>query len=229
MDYPESILPKANYVTPFPLETLNHSDFSVTRRIKGKLDDNIDYVGGRARIDPDCFGTIVRMSVNLLGGTFLPEFTSFHQYDRGKETWDGTSDINLADYEGCYEDSGDDFVFYKLPVLHGALYPHDYKFEKKGNYRAYQDFVENKLNVQFTEGIKVPITITLTLEHVPTNLNYWHFEMRVELTDEHKQINKGGSWRDLIFTHILTTILCQEFTEKLETLGTIAPEVYTCS
>ncbi len=226
MDYPESILPKANYVTPFPLEALNQSDFSVTRRIRGKLDDNIDYVGGRARIDPDCLGTIVGMSVNLLGGTFLPEFTSFHQSDRGKDTWNGTSNINLADYEGCYEDLGDEFVFYKLPVLHRAIYPHEYKFEKKGSFRAYQDFIEKKLNEQFYVGIKVPITITLTLEHVPTNLNYWHFEMRVELIDEKKQINKRGSWRDLIFTHILTTVLCQEFTEKLETKGVISSELY---
>ncbi len=226
MDYPESILPKTNYVNPFPLKSLNHSDFSVTRRIEGKLDENIDYVGGRARINPDCLGKIVGMSVNLLGGTFLPEFTSFHQFDKGKNYWDGISDIKLADYEGCYEDLESEFVFYKLPLLHGATYPHNYRFEKKGNFRAYQGFVENKLKVQFTEGIEVPISITMTLKHAPTNLNYWHFEMMVELTDEHKQINKEGSWRDLIFTHILTTVLCQEFTEDLETVGKIETELY---
>lgn len=226
MDYPESILPQATFVTPFPLEVLNHSDYSVTRRIEGKLDDNIDMVGGRARLNPDCLGKIVGMSVNLIGGAFLPEFTSYNQLDRGKESWDGVSEINLADYEGCYEDTGFDYVFYKISLLHNAIYPNVYEFTKKGSYRAYQDFVDNKLNVQFKEGIKVPISVMLSLEHVPTNLNYWHFEMKTELTEEHKQISKEGSWRDLIFTHILMTVLCQDYSEELETTGVISPELY---
>ena len=66
----------------------------------------------------------------------------------------------------------------------------------------------------------------LSLEHVPTNLNYWHFEMKTELTEEHKQISKEGSWRDLIFTHILMTVLCQDYSEELETTGVISPELY---
>lgn len=226
MNYPESILPNSRNNKPFPIDKLPPAAHSLTRRIEGKLSDKAEVVGGRLRLDPDCLGEIVGMSVNLLGGHFLPEYSPILQKGKGKDPWDGFSDIAIADYSGCYEDTGYDYVFYRMDLLHGAAYPNVYKFNNKGTYKAYQTFLEQKVYPQFTDGIEVPISVTLTLEHAPTNLNYWHFVVKTSLTDDAKLLKRDGSWRDMIFKHLLLTVYCREATETLTTDGAIPVELY---
>ena len=145
MDYPESILPSSHHIVPFPLKELNPAEHSVSRRIEGKLSDKMEVIGGRQYLDPDCLGVIVGMSVNLLGGPFEPTFTSLRQTGEGKAPWDGESDICLENFEGCYNDTGYDYVFYRVDLLHGAEYPQKYRFEKKESYKAYQQFMEREV------------------------------------------------------------------------------------
>ena len=226
MLYPESILPKSTYIMPFPIDALCPTEYSVTRRIEGKRSECIEVVGGRPRLDPDSLGKIENMSVNLLGGAFQPEYSSLRQIGKGKDEWDGECDIQISDYEDCYEDTGNDHVFFCIDALHNADYPNNYAFEEKGGYKAYYKFLNKEASTQFQKGIEVPITVTLLLCHAPTNLNYWHFEVKTRLANEGLFINKGGSWRDMIFKHILLHVLCEKFTEQLQTTGTIAAEVY---
>ena len=224
--YPETILPKSINVKPFPIDKLDPTKHSLTRRIEGRLSDKAEVVGGRLRLDPDCLGVIVDMSVNLLGGRFLPKYSSILQKGKGKASWDGLSDIALSDYAGCYEETGFDYVYYCMGLLHNAIYPNVYKFKNKDTYKAYQTFLEQKVYPQFTDGIEVPVSVTLTLEHDPTNLNYWHFVVKTSLTGGAKQLKRSGSWRDMIFKHLLQTVYCREATDTLTTDGTISVELY---
>ena len=84
MTYPEEIVCRSVYKEKLPIEDLNAEEYCVTRRIEGNVADNVDFQNGKPVLDPDCVGTIVEMSVNLLGGLFIPEHTLWVQEGEGK-------------------------------------------------------------------------------------------------------------------------------------------------
>ena len=117
-------------------------------------------------------------------------------------------------------------MFYRVDLLHGAEYPQKYRFEKKESYKAYQQFMEREVYPQFDAKREVRISVKLTLEHAPSNLNYWHFTTKVTVVDGGKELKRDGSWRDMIFKHLLLTVFCREFTTEQQTAGVIPSELY---
>lgn len=226
MEYPEQIICHSSYKEKIPLESLNTNDFCVSRRIDGKLEDCIEKQAGRDLLDPDCLGVIVRMSVNLMGGLFLPEHTLFIQEGDGKKPWDGVREIKIDEFPDCYRLHEGDFVFYRASLLHNATYPHEIQMKNKGQYNAYHEAVDKEIEKEFKDGIITKVSVTLELVSMPTNLNYWHLEMKTELTESKKELKNAESYRKLIFNHILNHILCKEFLYKDMTTGIITPDVY---
>lgn len=226
MAYPEEIVSRPVYKEKIPIEALNAEEYCVTRRINGNVADNIDMQNGRPVLDLDCLGTIVQMSVNLLGGLFLPEHTLWIQEGEGKKPWNGQMEVCLEDFSDCYKYHDGEYVFYKAALLHHAEYPNDYQLENKDQYKAYHKALQKNIDKAFEEGVTTRISVTLMLDSDPTNLNYWHFLMRTLLTGTTVELRNDGSYRKMVFSHILCHVLCKEFQIKDTTTGKIAPEVY---
>lgn len=226
MNYPEAILPSSIYLKPFPIEKLTGMDFFVSRRIDGKIEDNCESFNGKERLDPDCLGSIVDMSVNLLGGNFLSKDTAWRQIGKGKELWDGISDINITDYEGNYILTDNDAVFYKGSLLHHATYPNEYSFRNNDQYKAFYKSLKRSITNQFEANRKEHILVNLTLSSAPTNLNYWHFEMKATVGDENVELKNDKSWREMLFQHLLNTVLCQQFESTVEEKSLIDSHIY---
>ncbi len=226
MAYPEEIVSRSVYKEKIPIEDLNAEEYCVTRRISGKVTDNIDMQNGRAVLDLDCVGTIVQMSVNLLGGLFLPEHTLWIQEGEGKKPWDGHTEVRLEDFPDCYKSHDGEYVFYKAALLHHAEYPNNYQLENKDQYKAYHKALKKNIDKAFEEGVTTQISVKLMLDSDPTNLNYWHFLMRTFLTGTTVELKNEGSYRKMVFSHILCHVLCKEFQENDTTTGNILPAVY---
>lgn len=226
MAYPEEIVSRSTYKEKIPIDALNTEEYCVTRRIDGKIADNVDILNGRPVLDPDCMGNIVEMSVNLLGGLFLPEHTLWVQEGEGKHPWDGERDVRIEDYPDCYRLHDGEFVFYKASLLHQAEYPNEYQLENKSQYKAYHDALKKTIDKAFTEGVTTNISVTLVLDSDPSNLNYWHFVTRTILTGTTVELKNASSYRKLVFSHILCHVLCKEFQVQDTTTGMISPDVY---
>ena len=226
MVYPEEIVCRSAYKAKIPLEDLHSDEFCVTRRIVGKVADNVEYQNGKPVLDPDCLGNIVEMSVNLLGGPFLPEHTLWIQEGEGKQPWDGIKDVKIENYPGCYRLHDGEYVFYKATLLHHASYPNAYQLKNKDQYKAYHNALKKKIETSFKEGAITNISVTLTLDSAPSNLNYWHFEMLTFLTGTSVELKNDSSYRKLIFSHILCHVLCKEFQQKDTTTCKITRDIY---
>lgn len=227
MDYPKEIVCRSTYQSSFPIDKLKISDYCVTRRIEGKIDDNVTSFNSGEVLDPDCLGPIVEMSVNLLGGLFLPEHTVLIQTGKGKAAWDGKTDIDVDGFNDCYMVHTGDFVYYRCGDLHHADYPNNYKFASKEPYRTYHQFVGKAIKEAFNQERTVSMPVTLLLVSDPTNLNYWHFIMNIILKENGEKLKNDRSFRGMIFNHILTHVLCRKFMRDNATTGNIAPEIYT--
>ena len=227
MAYPEEIVSRSAYKEKIPIANLNADDFCVTRRIEGKVSDNIDILDGKPNLDPDCMGNIVEMSVNLLGGAFLPEHTLWIQDGEGKLPWDGKKDVRVDDYPGCYRIHDGEFVYFKASILHHAVYPHDYQLKNKGQYKAYHDALKKNIEIAFKDGVATNISVTLVLDSDPTNLNYWHLKMVALLTGTDIELKNDSSYRQLVFSHILCHVLCKQFLQENATTGKITHDIYT--
>jgi len=55
MAYPEEIVSRSTYKEKIPIDALNTEEYCVTRRIDGKIADNVDILNGRPVLDPDCY------------------------------------------------------------------------------------------------------------------------------------------------------------------------------
>lgn len=226
MAYPKEIVSRSAYKQSIPIDGLKTEDFCVTRRIEGKLSEKTETFNGRAILDPDCLGNIVEMSVNLLGGVFLPAHTLWIQDGEGKKPWDGVTDVEIENYEGCYHEHTGDYVFYRASLLHNAIYPHDYELKSKEQYKAYHQTLGKKIEREFKAGETTRISVTLSLRSDPTFLNYWHFIVVMTLTGTSSELKNANSYRQLVYSHILNHLLCHEYQPEDLTCGEIPENLY---
>ncbi|MBQ9356022.1 MAG: hypothetical protein IJT98_01850 [Prevotella sp.] len=166
------------------------------------------------------------MSVNLLGGVFLPDHTLWIQVGDGKQPWDGQKDVRVNDYPGCYRMHDGEYVYFKATTLHHADYPNDYLLRNKGQYKAYHDALKKNIEIAFKDGVATSIPVTLVLVSDPTNLNYWHLKMITFLTGTTVELRNGSSYRELVFSHILCHVLCKQFLQEDATTGMVPPDMY---
>lgn len=226
MTYPEEIVSRSAYKEKILIEALNVDNFCVTRRIDGKVSEHVDILNGYPVLDPDCLGNIVEMSVNLLGGAFLPDHTLWVQVGEGKRPWDGKKDVRVEDYPGCYRLHDGEYVFYKANLLHHAVYPNGYLLKNKEQYKAYHNALNKEIDTAFKENVITNISVTLMLDPDPSNLNYWHLKTLTLLTEKMVELKNDSSYRKLIFSHILCHVLCKHFLQKDATSGKIRPDIY---
>lgn len=220
MNYPEDIIPKPDYIKPFPLNELtkDDSDYHVCFRIDGALDDYVEagFFNGKRKLMRKCFPHMPHLSMNLHGGLFKPEHVKFIQKKPGCDEWDGERIINIEDFFGCIEEKPEAIpVFFESKVICQQGIRTNVTFRNKDSYKAMKNVFSNVAFPDYHEGVEVELYTDIKIVHVPTNLNYWHLQMEVYPACLDKSLNRDEpEWRGLIFENIRDNILRWHYQEK---------------
>lgn len=223
MAYPKQILPTKDYLNPMLIQQLHdeHNGFVVCRRIDKPVSDYIfPSTKGRKQLDIDCFGeSIVRLSMNLMGGAFETEHLVFQQKGNGGKEWKG-GDVCLDDFADCIVVLPSGFpLYYCSNSLHRRRFCTKLHFEKddKGKYDSLRAAAKSMAMDAFTgQDINVDLVSEIFIAHVPTNLNYWHVHLEVKPAFEKDEsyYKNGKSWREDVYTQLLYDILSFDFQDN---------------
>ena len=235
MDYPKEILPKKGFAMPFPLHELSktYGDYLLCYRIDGCVEDNLEpgTFGGQQKLKKTCFEHLPHMSMNLHGGLFLPEHVRFVQKKPASDRWDGVSDISLEEYTvHVTENERYVPVFYRASELCQNGIKTLISFQDKSAYDAASKlFSESSSPFPPYEKDKYfEVTIEIRVEHVPTNLNYWHTQMEVYPPQGKKGLkDANATWRERIFNQIRDSILCYRYAKSPQMDYKIPEELYS--
>lgn len=231
MEYPKEIIPSSRHKPPFPLQALEEKNgaYEVCYRIIGGVKDNAysDTLGGKTVLREECFEHVVHMSINLMGGPFKPEYVCFSQKKPGSDEWKG-GDVCFDDYAASIELLKNATpIFYLSSILNQPELSVSVSFDNSESYKSFKNTMGGEGWPDYFKGIRVNVPFYIRLEHVPTNLNYWHVQMEVypKMTEEQLK-NESGVWRKRIFEHIRTAILCFHFSDKAQLEYVIPEDMY---
>lgn len=220
MDYPKEILPQIGFVVPFPFQKLldTFGDYLLCYRINGSVKDNLESetFNGRRKLKKTCFTHLPHMSMNLYGGLFKPCHVRFVQKKSACDTWDGISNVSLDEYLQCVSEN-DSYtpVFYRASELCQNIQT-AVAFQDKSAYEAVvKFFVQSGFTMpSYEKGKLVELPVKIRVEHVPTNLNYWHTQMEVYPPHGGMGLkDDSAKWRERIFNQIRDSILCYHYAE----------------
>ena len=211
--YPKVILPNIKYIKKINIDDLldNVEGFIVSRRITGRLEENVDVFAGKKRLRVEALGNIPNLSLNLLGGKFVDKrHLKFRQLHDASREWDGLP-VLLHNYADKYEVINNCFsVVYRGKDLHNISIP--YKKEIKN--KVEKDKLQ-KLGIdlaKFTDGELTSLQGKIQLEHKPTMLNYWHFVMDIFPQEENSPLKKtNAAWQKSLVQYVIEEILISKF------------------
>ncbi len=237
MDYPKEILPKKGFVVPFPFQKLSETcgDFLLCYRIDGSVEENLEpnTFNGQRKLKKTCFVHLPHMSMNLHGGLFQPMHVRFIQKKSAGDRWDGKSDVSLEEHiEHVTENEHYVPVFYRASELCQKDIKTAVSFRDKSAFDAASKlFSESGYSFPSYEKDKYfDINTEIRVEHVPTNLNYWHTQMEVYPPHGEKELkDDSATWRKRIFTQIRDSILCYRYAETPQIDYQIPEDLYSSS
>ena len=194
--YPQCILPQPKYK-----DLMDEAELWAKAnglQIQRRCADNVD----RSVLTPEIFGdNLAEMSVNLLGGEFLPVHVKF--------TPKGVKSLSAHIlFEGSYtyipDASG---VYITIPDIHDSTFPSARKFPNQQEYdkvkgaivdpresgkaRLVAAFNKRK---GFSKETEYDVKYRISVMHRPTNANYWHCQIEIAPDcEEGKTVNKEKS------------------------------------
>lgn len=220
-EYPIRILPKKQYVKRIDIDNLYAmcQESLLVRRLDC---DGIPfhYIGGRKLLNEGVIGDdVLDWSTNLLGGEFKIEDICWRQLGKGIADWND-EDVNICDYDGSYELTNlTNCVFISLCCLHNQIIPYRRKFGSRKDLEQYSEITsefDKNVMAQWNADNELECHATITVEHKPTMLNYWHMTIEISPKDFDAPIprdskkNKSLKKRvkEALHMHILSNVIC---------------------
>ncbi len=220
MNYPKEILPQPGYVVPFPFKELLSifGDYLLCYRIEGTIKDNQEEgeFNGKRKLKKSCFKHVPHMSMNLYGGCFMPDDVRFIQHAPASDNWDGTSSIPLDDYLDFVDEKVNATpIFYRATTICQNNIQTSVFIQDKKGYDSIVEAFKAPLLPPYEKGKDMIIFTDIRINHIPTNLNYWHVQMEVYPPMSQQELEDDKpSWRKRIFNQIRDSILCYQYNEK---------------
>lgn len=169
--YPSAILPMPSYadcIDGAHLCAISHG-LVIQRRIKVSGSEEI--------ITPEIFGSnLTEMSVNLLGGKFLPEYVGFIPSDN--RAWPECKDFN-GTYHYDSEASG---IYFLIGKIHDKCFPSERTFPDYKEYKKTEEAIASrldKLKSAFSKNNRYDVSYRILVEHRPTVSNFWHCQVEI--------------------------------------------------
>jgi hypothetical protein len=191
MRYPRYLLPE-RYFRIFSLDELDYSsdNYFVLRRsacAKGATFDRFGTIAAEALLglSQDTGGLNLKelqgLSMNILGGKFLPSHLEFRQLGKANNYWPQFARVSYQEISNLIETTPEDLrvpIFYQLKHLHNQPLPY---------FRQVDSNFKKKIPKEFTlqTGIQ-ELQAVVRVNHKPTYGNYWHVELSFKdvLSDE---------------------------------------------
>lgn len=170
---------------------------------------------GVKRLSEDCItDEVFNYSMNLLGNVFnVDEHLQIRQTGIGRKDWDGVTMLSDEDALKNSEDVPAFPIYFMVKDLQNVKIPYTKVIEKQSEYDELQK-TSNALGRKIAEqtwekGKPMHLEGLLRVNHIPTNLNYWHVTLDIYPPDKTEPIMKGNSkWhkklRDGIFDYLAT-------------------------
>lgn len=194
----------------------------MARRSENSSDKNFNDNGIDITLREDALEPrkIPQLSLNVLGGLFLPKHTKFKvkMNTIGDEKWTGRP-VYLVDCRNHYTElENGSTIYFNANALHGALV--DYERPKdKNSEKIYEDF-HSVVNGKYK--LKAQITIA----HEPTNMNYWHSELKVWLDGKELLPGESAKWMKGVGQQIISDLICMNAYPELPKNHPINPKYF---
>lgn len=198
--YPEKVLPQDGWPIKMSVKSVIDSDIEnvlVARRVCGNKDELSYYMRNKRFLKQDALESFVDedLSMNLIGGGFLPEHCRFKPMNGVDATWDGSNSLTKADLDGSIVEDTETFpaTYYAYNLQDRPVpYYKQYNSEKEG--LKLIDKFSAKLNDIIPAENKAKYIGVIALSHKPTLCNYWH--VTLNYTDaEGTNIKGRKGWR----------------------------------
>ncbi|WP_289300746.1 hypothetical protein [Xylanibacter muris] len=180
------------------------------------------YIGGRKLLNEGVVSDdVLDWSTNLLGGEFKIEDILWKQKGDGIIEWN-EEDVDICDYDECYEQMAQaNSVFITVNCLHKTIVPYRRKFGSKGDLEQYAEKthdIDKEIIEQYHAGYEPECHATVTVEHKPTKLNYWHMTIEITPRDLTEPMPRDGKKnksvkkrvKEALHLHIIKNLICEE-------------------
>lgn len=188
--YPKAIIPKRTFKLQIDIDAISESvQLYVVRRADGDCNDLFTDTGiiKEEYLKPR---EASELSMNLFGAFYKPRHLKFTALKKGSEDWNGQR-IYLADFANDYTTVSTFCpLIYELNSLHNQEVPSYSQYNPKDKTTADHIKVNKLINEVVENQYKVQGKAIII--HKPTNLNYWHVELHIQLAP-HKEVLKKES------------------------------------
>lgn len=208
LKYPNSILPKTCFKNFLEFDTLiENQQIFLLRRSDKPLEHTFSILGGNYILCQDAIedSDLLDLSLNLLGGKFQIKHIKFIPKIKSEACypWDGKSSIYLSDHLHNYSVvEVPCYIFIDSSNIHNETISYSRTQDKpldkhlKSLGKTFKP--ENKI-YNFESRVKFVA--------VPTNINYWHFELRINEFDNDPISNKKPAWVKALCHQIFNDII----------------------
>lgn len=233
LTYPSAILPRVQYVHILNLSDLSQrQEIYVLRRSNKNMEETYNNLGAIYTLREDAIDPIEvpNMSLNLMCGKFLEDHLRFIPEGKSDATknWDGVSEIYLSDFLNSYKII-DDYcpIYFDVRGISDQFFLYD-KDKSPELTREMENFYTATLKKKYIGKPKEGFIGDLFFVHVPTNLNYWHSELKLQ--DYRKDLidRKKAKWIERLADDVIRNILCVNGYKNMPaTLSPIPTGYYT--
>lgn len=220
-EYPIRILPNKKYARRININSLYNQckEALLIRRLDCK-EEPFHIIGGYKILNEGIINDdVLEWSTNLLGGEFKIEDICWRQIKQGINEWNDNEDddVDICDYNGCYEQiTSKYFVCISLCRFHNVTIPYKRKFGSEKDLKQYIDKTGEIIKTNNATD-EQECHATITIEHKPIMLNYWHMTVGVTPKDFETQIPRDGKKnhslkkrvKEALHMHILNNVICE--------------------
>ena len=212
LKYPYNILPCKKYKIKLDIDILIYiNDVFISRLSNLSREESFITIFNQKLLNDDAIDNIriANLSVNLIGGKFKKNHTKFLAKGDGAKMWNGDL-VYLVDYLKDYEyykDRG--IIFIDAKKIHNIELPYNLHSDPNLHKEVakFQDVVGNCRVITNIPKQEIKVIGKIFLKHSPTNLNYWHLELKVEnysetIIDNPKK-NSDKRFLEQVFTNII--------------------------
>ncbi len=205
--YPASILPKLNYVPLINIQSLlDKQTVYIIRRSDKSEEDTFNELG-LLRNDALTPKDIPFLSLNILGGRFMPEHSKFRILNEGIKKWNNRKYISLLDHLKDFEILKNYcLVYINANGVDGQEIPYFLQQSNKDIRREVDKFFQHVEKPNLSDG-KYELKALSRLIHDPVKLNYWHMELNIFDYQGSSMKYKGSSYQKVLFQQVISDII----------------------
>lgn len=218
------VAPKSHYRARLNIDKIakNNGEFWVCRAIDAPLDTLVTHMPGIKILDASCIpDKILGLSMNLTGYKFQKRHLNIRTKGEGQKMWDGKTIIYPIKDEHAEYSKFIHPLYYSSKKLHNRRFPASVHIQNadqaKSVAKLFRNLAEESFKGKGTET-DVETPVVLFIEHVPTNLNYWHVQMEIkpegaENKDKFTEKTSGtkSKWFKDILLQIKSDVLTMDF------------------